>query len=97
LTKWVSLVYSGCKDQERGACINLVWWSSLSNELHGVCSGTFLCVHLWDIASNTVFYCVWFLQFDLTSAFWCLMHLQKHIDTNADITVSCVPMDDRYL
>ncbi|KAJ6708850.1 GLUCOSE-1-PHOSPHATE ADENYLYLTRANSFERASE LARGE SUBUNIT 3 CHLOROPLASTIC [Salix koriyanagi] len=23
--------------------------------------------------------------------------VQKHIDTNADITVSCVPMDDRYL
>lgn len=22
--------------------------------------------------------------------------LQKHIDSNADITVSCVPMDDRY-
>lgn len=22
--------------------------------------------------------------------------LQKHIDTKADITVSCVPMDDRY-
>lgn len=21
---------------------------------------------------------------------------QKHIDTNADITVSCIPMDDRY-
>jgi hypothetical protein len=23
--------------------------------------------------------------------------LQKHIDTNADITVSCLPMDDRYI
>lgn len=23
--------------------------------------------------------------------------LQKHIDSNADITVSCVPMDDRYV
>lgn len=23
--------------------------------------------------------------------------MQKHIDTNADITVSCLPMDDRYI
>lgn len=23
--------------------------------------------------------------------------LQKHIDANADITVSCVPMDNRYV
>jgi ADP-glucose pyrophosphorylase len=23
--------------------------------------------------------------------------LQKHIDANADITVSCLPMDDRYI
>lgn len=23
--------------------------------------------------------------------------VQKHVDTNADITVSCIPMDERYL
>lgn len=23
--------------------------------------------------------------------------MQRHVDTNADITVSCLPMDDRYV
>lgn len=23
--------------------------------------------------------------------------LQKHVDSNADITVSCIPMDDRFV
>ena len=32
-----------------------------------------------------------------TNTNWRGLCLQKHIGTNADITVSCVPMDERYI
>lgn len=81
---WVLMILIGCQEQEHRARTDFVRWSSLQNGLHGLCPGIYSKIR----SSSTL---------KISLIYYWAMWLQKHVDSQADITVSCVPMDDRYV
>lgn len=107
------LVSVGGQDQECGEYCDFVRRSSVQDGLHGLCAGESFFPHnffvnfhfstryIWRILLlwPPYQYKYWSVSAEKKGSFltlW-LACLQKHIDTDADITVSCVPMDQRYL